>query len=247
MLFIGAALVAIRWARIGGGLHITAAVGAVCFFRSAPAAVVYPFIVGPLMFMGGAYWFGRPRPRRWAVAAVAALPVIALLACGAEPAFRVFGRVNDRDRSARRIAQNGVDLVWAPEGPGWPHDGVTWDEAVRRCQYLAEDGTFLRDSVQSVWRLPTVTEVVQSMQRHGISCGGSWDAASGRARYECTPDKESPLWDVHSQVIYWWTATEVNDREALIIVYDGKVWPRPKRGHWGYLGFRAVKDGNEKR
>jgi hypothetical protein len=94
--------------------------------------------------------------------------------------------------------------------------------------------------------LPTVAEAVQSMQRHGQNCGGTWDAASGRASYERTPDKESPLWDVHSQVIDWWTATEVNDREALIIVYDGKVWPRPKRAHWGYLGFRAVKDGEKK-
>ena len=50
------------------------------------------------------------------------------------------------------------------------------------------------------------------------------------------------MWDVHSQVIYWWTATEVNDREAFIIVYDGRVWPRPKQSHWGYLGFRAVKE-----
>ena len=64
-----------------------------------------------------------------------------------------------------------------------------------------------------------------------------------RASYARTPDKESPLWDVHSQAIYWWTATEVNDREALIIVYDGQVWPRPKLVRWGYLGFRAVKDG----
>ena len=242
ILFLAVALVAIRWPRIGGGLHVAAAVGAAWFFRGASPTVVYPFIAGPLVFMGVAYWFGQPRPRRWAVAAVVALPLITLLVCGAEPAYRVSGRLDDGDRSARRVAQNSVDLIWAPAGPGWPRDGVPWDEAALRCQHLSEDGTSLADSVQNVWRLPTVTEAVQSMQRHGQSCGGTWDPASGRASYERTPDKESPLWDVHSQVIYWWTATEVNDRAAFIIVYDGKVWPRPKRAHWGYLGFRAVKD-----
>jgi hypothetical protein len=246
LVFVGAALASIRWPRIGGGLHLAAAVGAACFFRRTSPTVVYPFIAAPLVFMGVAYWFGRPQPRRWAVAAVVALPLITLLVCGAEPAYRVSGRLDDGDRSAQHIAQNGVDLIWAPEGPGWPRDGVPWDEAVRRCQYLTEDGTSLADSVQNVWRLPTVVEAVQSMQRHGHNCGGTWDAAGGKASYERSPDKESPLWDVHSQVIYWWTATEVNDREALIIVYDGKVWPRPKRAHWGYLGFRAVRDGGKK-
>jgi hypothetical protein len=227
-------------------LHIAAALGVACFFRGASPTVMYPFIIGPLVFMGLAYWFGQPRPRRWAVAAVVALPLITLLVCGAEPAYRVSGRLDDGDRSAQRIAENGVDLVWAPEGPGWPREGVPWDVAVRRCQFLAEDGTFLADSAQDVWRLPTIAEAVQSMQRHGRTCGGTWDVAGGVPSYERTPDKESPLWDVHSQVIYWWTATEVNDREALIIVYDGKVWPRPKRAHWGYLGFRAVKEGGKR-
>jgi hypothetical protein len=245
-VFVGAALAAIRWPRIGGGLHIAAAVGAAWFFRGAAHLVTYPFIVGPLALMGVAYWFGRPRPRRWAVGLVVALPLITVLACGAEPAFRVSGRLDDGDRSARHIAESGVDLIWAPEGPGWPRDGVPWDEAVRRCHYLTEDGTSLADSVQGIWRLPTVAEAVQSMKRRGQNCGGRWDAAGRRASYERTPDKESPLWDVHSQVIYWWTATEVSEEEALIIVYDGKVWPRPKRAHWGYLGFRAVKDGRKK-
>ena len=61
--------------------------------------------------------------------------------------------------------------------------------------------------------------------------------ATTSTRYDCMPDKESPLWDLHSQVICRWTATEVNDRGALIIVYNGKVWPRPKRGIGGILGF----------
>jgi hypothetical protein len=247
LVFVGAALVALRWPRVGGGLHGGVAAGAAWFFRGASPLVTYPFIVGPLAFMGMAYWLGRPRPRRYAVVTIVALPLVTLLVCGAAPACRVAGRLDDGDRSARRVAGNGVDLIWAPEGPGWPRDGVTWDEALRRCQHLTEDGTSLAEAAQDVWRLPTVEEAVQSLQRHGRNSGGRWDAASRGASYELTPDKESPLWDVHSQVIYWWTATEVNDREALVIVYDGKVWPRPKLAHWGYLGFRAVKEGGPRR
>lgn len=37
-------------------------------------------------------------------------------------------------------------------------------------------------------------------------------------------------------------ATELNEKQALIIVYDGKAWPRPKDFRPGYLGFRAVKE-----
>src|SRR5262245_12100990 len=242
MLFVGGALAAIRWPAVGGGLHVAAALWAAWFFRGASPQVLYPFLVGPLAGMGIAYGFGRPQPRRWAFAVVVGLPLLTLLVCGAEPAYRLSRRWDDGDRSARRVSVNGVNLVWAPEGPGWPKEGVSWEEAVRRCRHLTEDGASLAEEPRNVWRLPTAEEAVRSMHRRGESCGGSWDAASRSAAYVRRPDKESPLWDVHSQVIYWWTATEVNDREALIIVYDGKVWPRPKAARWGYLGFRAVKD-----
>jgi hypothetical protein len=241
LLFVGAALAAIRWPRIGGVAHVTAGLVAAWFFRGASPTVIYPFIVGPLAVMGVCYWFGHPHPRRWAVAGVVALPLLTFLVCGAEPAYRVARRLDDGDRSARRIAGDGVDLIWAPEGSGWPNDGVSWDEAVRRCRHLTPDGMTLAEVPQDVWRLPTVEEAVRSMQCHGKSSGGSWDAALGKALYHRTPDKESPLWDTHSKVIYWWTATELNEREAYIIVYDGQVWRRPKRAHLGYLGFRAVK------
>jgi hypothetical protein len=245
ILFVVAALVAIRWPRIGSGTHVAAALGVAWFLRGASPTVVYRFIVCPLVFMGISYWVGRPRPRRWAVGVVAGLPLITLLVCSAEPASRVSGRLDDGDHSARRTAENGADLIWAPEGPGWPRAGVTWEEAVRRCRHLTADGTSLAETPQDSWRLPTVEEIVRSLQRHGQNCGGSWDAVRSRASYQQRPDKESPLWDVHSQVIYWWTATELNEQEAYIIVYNGQVWPRPKSAHWGYLGFRAVKDGGK--
>ncbi len=240
-VFVGAALIAIRWPRIGGGVHLAAAVVAAWFFRHSSSTVIYPFVVAPLVMMGISYWLGRPQPRQWAMAGVVVLPAIAVLVCGAEPAVRVSKRLDDGNLSSRHITSNGVDLIWAPQGPGWPRDGVNWEQAVRRCRYLSEDGTSLADSPQDVWRLPTVEEAVGSMQRHGHDSGGSWDTASQRASYRQTPDKESPLWDVHSPVIYWWTATEAGTRQSYIIAYDGKVWRRPKAAQWTYLGFRAVK------
>jgi hypothetical protein len=240
-IFVVAALVGIRWPAVGGGLHLAAALAAGWFFRAAAVALLYPFIVGPLVVMATGYWLGRPQPRRWAVAILVGLPLLTIIVFGAEPAYRVSRRVDDGDRSARRLTGNGVDLIWAPEGPGWPRDGVTWEEAQSRCRHLTEDGMSLADAPLDIWRLPTVEEAVRSMHRHGRNCGGIWDAASRTASYERRPDKESPLWDVHSPVIYWWTATEVNEREALIIVYDGKAWPRPKSLRMDSLAFRAVR------
>jgi hypothetical protein len=242
-VFVAAASIGIRWPRIGGSLFLAAGLAMAWRFRGASWFVVYVNIVGPLVLVGVLYWFGRPRPRRWAASVAVGLPLVTMVIFGAEPVYRVAGRIDDGDRLARHIMENGVDLIWAPAGPGWPKSGVAWEEAKRRCRYLSADGDSLAETPQDVWRLPTVEEAVRSQARHGQNCGGSWDATSGVASYQRTPDKESPLWDSHSQVIYWWTATEVDDREAYIIVYDGKIWPRQKRANWGYLGFRAVKDG----
>jgi hypothetical protein len=79
------------------------------------------------------------------------------------------------------------------------------------------------------------------MARHRQNSGGVWDAGNAKATYKTTPDKESPLWNAHSQVIYWWTATEVDEEHAYMIVYDGKVWPRAKQFSPAYLGFRCVR------
>ena len=231
ILFVSAALVAIRWPHLGGGLHFAAAVLAAWFFRAASPVLLSAFIVGPLVALALFYWVGRPEPRRLAIAVAVGLPLLTLIVFGAEPAWRVAHRLNDGNQAAVRVSAGSVDLIWAPSGPGWPLDGVTWDEALRRCQYLTADGTSFTDEPQNIWRLPTVEEAVRSMQRHGQNCGGTWDVALRQAVYSETPDKESPLWNVYSPVIYWWTATEVDDRSAYMIVFDGKVWPRPKRAH----------------
>ena len=76
----------------------------------------------------------------------------------------------------------------------------------------------------------------------GENAGGVWDDAAQTARYEITPDKETPLWDTHSQIIYYWTQTQSGKGKAYIIVYDGGVFARNRDSVYGYLSFRAVKD-----
>jgi hypothetical protein len=72
----------------------------------------------------------------------------------------------------RQIRGDGVDLVWAPAGPGWDESGFSWSEARRRCDYLTADGKALSVTPQRVWRLPTVDEVIRTMLWRGQNAGG---------------------------------------------------------------------------
>ena len=59
------------------------------------------------------------------------------------------------------------------------------------------------------------------MAPRGQNSGGVWDAETPKATYQTTPDRESRLWNVYPQVIWWWTATEADEEHAHIIVNDG--------------------------
>ena len=240
LIFIAITLISIIWPRFGAGLHGVIALFAIWFFDSFSNAATF-LIILPLVGLGAMYWFGRPEPRKVAIWVIVGLPILTLILSGISPALRVSHRVNDDNLQSRLVSGNGVDLIWSPDGPGWPRDGDDWYEAQFACQYLSEDGLTLATSPVDIWRLPTVEEAVHSMAIHGINSGGVWDAQAAKAIYETTPDKESPLWNVHSQVIYWWTATEIDEDHAYIIVYDGEVWPRSKNFGPAYLGFRCVK------
>jgi hypothetical protein len=114
--------------------------------------------------------------------------------------------------------------------------------AKERCVFLSEDGLHLADEPQNIWRLPTVDEAVRSMTRGGKNAGGLWSEAAHKAEYRAKPDKESPLWDIYSPKIYYWTASEADGENAYRITYDGQVWPMPKSLRMGSQGFRAVKN-----
>jgi len=240
LVFMGVTLISIAWPRVGAGLHLVLALLAAWFFQalSNPGLFV---LIAPLVGIGALYWSGRPRPRKLALFLAGGLPLLTLILAGVEPALRVSQRFYDGNLQARSVPGNGVELVWAPDGPGWPRTGADWYAAREVCRHLSEDGLKIFPEPQEIWRLPAVAEAVRSMARHGQNCMGIWDAENTRAIYQTKPDKESPLWNPYSQVIYWWTATEVDDERAYIIVYDGKVWPRSKDIRPAYMGFRCVK------
>jgi len=240
LVFMAVTLVSIFWPRFGGGLHIFFALLAIWFFNAFSNAATF-LIILPLIGLGLLYWNGRLEPKNLAVSVSIGIPLLILIIAGIESVVRVSQRINDGNLGARLVHGNGVDLTWAPSGPGWPRDGTDWYKANQVCEYLNENGLTVAQTPQNIWRLPTVDEAVRSMSRQEQNSGGAWDDEVGEVTYEITPDKESPLWNIHSQVIYWWTATEIDEEHAHIIVYDGKVWPRDKRFSPAYLGFRCVR------
>jgi hypothetical protein len=82
---------------------------------------------------------------------------------------------------------------------------------------------------------------VGTQMLHGKNAGGKWDFENEKAVYKFTPDKETPLWDPHSKVIYYWTDTIASGETAYIIVYNGGVFSRSMEIHPDYQSFRAVK------
>ena len=123
LIFMAVTLLSIFWPRLGAGFHGLLALLAAWFLGSSSNPVAFLFVV-PLIGLGTGYWYGRPLPRRLAAGLALGLPLLALVIAGTGPALRVARRVDDGVLEARRVPGNGVDLVWAPEGPGWPRVGT---------------------------------------------------------------------------------------------------------------------------
>lgn len=244
IVFVALALIILRWKKIGLIAHLALGVFCCWFFSGATFSVIGLLVLIPFVALGIIYYFGEPTPLKWAYRLIIFVPLIIVLAISIPEGIKVSARLNDGDLGIRVVQGNGVTLAWAPRGPGWPDNGVTWEEAQDICAHLSEDGLTVMEKEQNIWRIPTATEMVSSMAFHGVNAGGVWDAGTEKAVYEKTPDKESPLWDVHSKVIYYWTAdTSVRDeKQAYFIVYDGVVYDRMKTDRFDYLSFRAVKD-----
>jgi hypothetical protein len=240
LIFMGIGLVSVFWPRVGGGFHIAVALFAAVFFDIRSNTVLLLGLI-PLIGIGLLYWYGRLPSKKVAARWMVALPVFVALASAALPAYRVSQRIETHSLEAQTVPGNGVTLTWAPAGPGWPREGMDWHTAQISCRWLGQDGQTLATGPQDIWRLPTVDEAVRSMALHGENSRGVWNQTTARTEYERRPDKEFPLWDQYSPVIYWWTATQVDAEKAYIIVYDGRVWERIKGLDMGSLAFRCVK------
>jgi hypothetical protein len=234
-----AGLLALWRPLLGSAAHVLFAAGA--FWLFGFRAVGGWLLATPVLLLSALYAYGRPIPLRLARSVLIALPLATAVVSGAYPGWRVMTRPSAVDLSMRQIGGNGVNLVWAPGGPGWDNSGFSWFEAVRRCDHLTVDGTALAASPQGEWRLPTVNEVVRTMRWRGQNAEGTWDPGARRATYRVMPDKEAPLWNPYSQVIYWWTADEADLDRAYRIAYNGQAHAIPKRSGQGYMACRCVK------
>ena len=244
LLFIFLAVISLRWKKIGLILHLFLGSFCIYFFSGASFEVLGLLIIIPFAMLGIIYYIGEPSPKRWAYRLIIIIPFVITLAISLPLGIKVSQRVNDHDLSMRILEGNNITLAWAPRGPGWPDKGVSWEDAQDICTHLSEDGMSISENKQDIWRLPSVDEAVRSMMIHGESSLGTWDPETQESHYEKTPDKESPLWDVNSQVIYYWSSdtSREDPSQAYIIVYDGGVYDKRKSNRQNYQSFRAVKD-----
>jgi len=244
ILFVLLTLVSIRWHKTGASIFFAAAIlFGWLTFRDASLPVM-ALLLPPMVILGLLYWFGRPAPRKYACLSVIIVPLVIVLVLGIPNGIKVSQRQNDSDFGMQYIVGNDVEMIWAPQGPGWPDYGVSWDESTYICQHLSADGTTLEDTPQYIWRLPTAAEAVASMTRKGFIAGGTLNLETMTPKYETEPDKETPLWNPTTQIIYYWTSNEMNEEKAYIIAYNGEIRAEKKRG-LGSLAFRAVKQPTE--
>jgi hypothetical protein len=244
IIFVALAFAALRWKKVGLVMHILVGIFCIWFFSGASFSVLGLLVIIPFTILGCLYYFGDPSPKKWAYRLIGFVPLVIVLGISIPAAIRVTGRIDDDNLGTRVVKGNEVTLAWAPRGPGWPDRGATWQEAQDICAHLSADGLTVMPDEQNIWRLPTTDEAVRSMMIHAENAGGVWNPNDESAVYRKTPDKESPLWDVHSKVIYYWTAntSRKDESQAYIIVYDGGVFDKKKTDHQDYLSFRAVKE-----
>lgn len=244
IIFILLGFAGIRFPRTGSILILIVA-AAIPLFRIRSFAAIVTFSL-PLLIIAVLFYFGKMKNKKFGYIITFALPLAVIIGFGVEPAIRVSQRVDDGNYQSRLVEGNGVKLVWAPMGPGWITEtsdmtGKKWADVSYICAHLTDDGKSLSDSAMNIWRLPTIEEAVASLTRGGSNAGGIWSKVTNSPHYNVLPDKESPLWKVNSPIIYWWTATELDDSTAYRIVYNGSVQSLKKKTIMGSLGFRAVK------
>ncbi|MDD3520919.1 MAG: DUF1566 domain-containing protein [Actinomycetota bacterium] len=244
MVFIIIGIIGIRFPKAALFLCIAIGIAAGIFFFGAHFTVLWIMILFPLIGIGLLFFFGKAGPKKAAYSIVISIPVMILLATSIFGMIRVSQRIDDKNYGIRKVENENICLLLAPRGPGWPDKGISYNEAQEICLHLNSEGTELMDYEVGIWRLPTVSESVFLQMRRGENAGGIWDAEKKEASYEITPDKETPLWDPNSKIIYYWTDTKADAGSAYIIVYDGGVFTRRVNDKYGSLSFRAVKDCN---
>ncbi|MCL5073050.1 MAG: hypothetical protein M1308_19495, partial [Actinobacteria bacterium] len=210
-------LIGVRFPKVSLPLCIVIGIGAAIFFSGASFSALWAMFIIPLTAIGLLFFFGRAKPRKLAYILIMVLPIAMLIVTSTFGIVKLSKRIDDGNYGQRITEAGSNCLVWASRGPGWPDRGVSYYEAKEICAHLNEDGTMLLDEKVNIWRLPAVEEAVASQMIHGEYAGGVWDSENKKAKYKLTPDKETPLWDPHSKIIYYWTDTIATKDSAYII------------------------------
>jgi len=259
IIIILLSLISIKWHKVGGLLWIFAWMGfsyLIFFGGNIPFSfkrlLIWLPITIPLLLVGFSFYFFEIRDKKRAAMLIIIFPLLIIFSLGIPNYIRVSNRYNDYDFGLRIVKGNGVTLVWAPRGPGFPKRGVNWYIARKVCSFLDESGRKLLSKRQDIWRLPTREEIVRSLTKSGKNCGGLLNE-KGKPVYKIIPDKETPLWDPHSMIIYYWTSERKKgiqnhkgeERDfAYLVSYNGKVLLRYASNSADYHGFRCVKTLN---
>ena len=238
LLFLLLTLLALYYRTIGSGLF--AALGLYSFFFfSSPAGKVLVFI--PLILLAAGFYTGEFGQKKRIAWALMGLMAGIILIFGTPQLIKVETRFNDHDFGTRLITGNDVRLIWAPQGEGFPLQGTDWHTARAACAHLNAAGTGREATPAHHWRLPTRDELVRSLSHNDVNAAGSLDT-DGAADYATKPDKETPLWNPHSPVIYYWTDELKTDDRAFLVAYNGTILARSITAGPAYQGYRCVRD-----
>lgn len=230
IIFLVLSIVAMNYKKVGVWLFVALGIFSMFFFNSNAGKVL---IFIPLLLFALGFYFGEFKHKKRITFSFIAIFLLIILSFGIPQLIRVENRFNDNDFGLRIIEGNGVTLTWASQGIGFPLEGTDWQTAKDNCAKLNEDG--------DNWRLPTREEIVRSMTRNNNNARGIIDS-EGNPKYEIKPDKETPLWNPHSQVIYYWTNESKDEKRAFLVAYNGYILDRSKTSSPAYQGYRCVKN-----
>ncbi|MEA2015436.1 MAG: hypothetical protein U9O59_01750 [Actinomycetota bacterium] len=128
IVFMIIGFIGVSFPKVSLLLNIALGIGAAIFFSGASFSVLWVMIVIPLAAIGLLFFFGAVRPRKIAYVLVAGLPVLILIVTSIFGMVRINARADDSDYGVRVVEGSGdVCLVWAPKGPGWPENGVSYE------------------------------------------------------------------------------------------------------------------------
>ena len=225
LIFLTFSLIAMNYKKVGAIIFVALAIFAMFFFNSNAGRFL--ILVTLLLFALG-FYLGEFKHKKIVTILFIAIFLLIIISFGIPQLIRVENRHNDNNFGERIIQGNEVTLTWAPQGIGFSLDGTNWQTAKDNCE---KDG----------WRLPTREEIVRSMTKNNNNVKGTIDN-EGNPQYEVKPDKETPLWNPNSQIIYYWTSEEKDENRAYLVAYNGYILDRSKASAPNYQGYRCVKD-----